>query len=175
MYDLLYDLFYMGVTTICVVAGFGALMAALYSMDAPVTFDVVDVDLFKSPKDNFEQASMLFDIDVDLTKLIHVNTRLYYSYILAEWGNLTDEQHSQILWNQLIKREHPHVVAKSLPGNFTFRHFGKTSIRGKTVNLSFCIQQVPFVGFFRTKRLLTKPFTLPSKYGIPENLNKRYT
>jgi lysylphosphatidylglycerol synthetase-like protein (DUF2156 family) len=167
MYQRLYGLFYMGVTAICVVAGIGALMALLYSMDAPVSFDVVDVLWYGQSRRGFEEASLLFDIDIDLTTLIHVNTRLYYSYILAEWGNKTADQHSSILWNELIKREQPHVVLKRTPGNFTLRQVGR-SIRGKTVNLSFCIQQVPFVGFFRQKKLVTKQWTLPSKYQAPK-------
>jgi hypothetical protein len=163
MYSRLYNIFYMGVTTICVVGGFGALLALLYSMDAPVSFDVVDVPQFAKSFRQFEEADLVFDIDADLSKLIHVNTRLYYSYILAEWGNTTTDAHSSILWNHLIKRERPHYVAKGLAGNFTFRQVG-SSMRGKTINLTFCIQQVPFVGFFRTKRLLTKSLTLPSHH-----------
>jgi hypothetical protein len=40
MDNRLYNLFYMGVTMFCVVAGFGALLVLLYGMDAPVDFDV---------------------------------------------------------------------------------------------------------------------------------------
>jgi hypothetical protein len=167
MYQRIYSLFYMGVTAICTVAGIGALMAALYSMDAPVSFDVVDVASYGlSPSRGLEEANLIFAIDADLTKLMHVNTRLYYSYIVAEWGNSTSEKHSVILWNWLIKREHPHVVLETTPANFSLRHMGR-SLRGKQVNLSFCIQQVPFVGFFRTKTLLTKPYTLPKYYKKP--------
>jgi hypothetical protein len=162
-YGRVYNIFYMGVTTICVVAGFGALLALLYGMDAPVDFDVVDITNFRFSQRQFEEAQLVFDIDADLMKLIHVNTRLYYSYILAEWGNTSTDRHSSILWNHLIKREQPHFVAKGLAGNFSLRQVGP-SIKGKTINLSLCIQQVPFVGFFRTKKLLTKSFTFPGNY-----------
>jgi hypothetical protein len=160
MYQRIYGIFYMGVTAICVVAGIGALMAALYSMDAPVSFDVVSATPFERRK-YLEESRLEFDIDVDLTSLIHVNTRLYYSYIVAEWQG-PKEEHSVILWNELIKREHPHVVLQHTPGNFSLRTIGR-SLAGETINLSFCIQQVPFVGFFRTKTLLTKPYVLPTK------------
>jgi hypothetical protein len=165
MYSRVYNIFYMGVTTVCVVGGFGALLALLYSMDAPVSFDVVDIPQFGPSSRQFEEANLVFDIDADLSRLIHVNTRLYYSYIVAEWGNSTTDAHSSIIWNHLIKRERPHSVATRLTGNFTFRQVG-ASMKGKTINLTFYIQQVPFVGFFRTKRLLTKPYTLPLHYHI---------
>jgi hypothetical protein len=53
----------------------------------------------------FEKAELLFDISADLTKLIHVNTHLSYSYIIAEWGNTSTDLHSSILWNYFIQRE----------------------------------------------------------------------
>jgi hypothetical protein len=166
-YQRVYNLFYMGTTAICVVAGIGALMALLYPLDAPVSFDVSGVEWFGRSTRGFEEASLLFNIDVDLTSLIHVNTRLYYSYIIAEWNSSGTSQHSAILWDMLIKRENPHVVLTGEPANFQLRQVGP-SMRGKSVNMSFRIQQVPFVGFFRTKTLLTKTYTLPRTQVAPK-------
>jgi hypothetical protein len=160
-------MFYMGMTAVCTVAGIGALMAALYSMDGIVAFDIVDIPSFGRSQRGFEEAEIHFDIDCDLSKLMHVNTRMFYAYIMAEWGNTTKDKHSSILWNYLIKKESPHFIAKDLPGNFTLRTVGQT-IRGKTINYSFCIQQVPFVGFLRTKTLATKQHTLPLGHRIKE-------
>lgn len=155
----------MGVTTLCVVAGIGALMALCYPLDAKVNFEVSNITGFGRTNRGFEEAFLNFDIDADLTSLVHVNTRLFYSYIIAEWGTSKTDKHTSILWNQLIKREDPVYRVQNIPGNFTLRQVGK-SIAGQKVNLTFRIQQVPFVGFMRTKNLLTKEFTLPKKYII---------
>lgn len=164
-YRRAYSFFYMGVTTLCVVAGIGALMALCYPLSADVSFDVANVTAFGHTNRGFEEAFLSFDIDADLSALVHVNTRLFYSYIIAEWGTADDDRHSAILWNHLIKREQPKFHAQNLQGNFTLRQVGK-SIAGKTVNLTFRIQQVPFVGFMRTKNLLSKEFTMPKKYVL---------
>jgi hypothetical protein len=166
VYTRIYSLFYLGVTSICIVAGFGAIMAWFYSMDAPASFDPY-LEWFGFSQRRFEEAMFTFDIDVDLTRLIHVNTHLFYTYILAEWGTADDDQHSSILWNLLVQRENPHYIAHGVEANFTFRQVGKTMKHG-TVNLTLCIQQVPFVGFFRTKRLVSKTFTLPEAYKRQE-------
>ena len=89
----------MGMTAICTVAGIGALMAYFYSMDAKVTFDVAKIDWFvSSSQRGFEEAQLYFNINANLSELIHVNTRLFYSYILAEWGTSDTDKHSSILW-----------------------------------------------------------------------------
>jgi hypothetical protein len=150
----------MGMTAICTVAGIGALMAALYSMDATVSFDIVDIPTFGRSPRGFEEAEIHFDIDCDLSKLMHVNTRMFYAYIMAEWGNTTKDLHSSIIWNHLIQKDSPHYVARDLAGNFTLRTVGQT-IRGKTINFSFFIQQVPFVGFLRTNNLGTQQYAMP--------------
>lgn len=153
----------MAMTSLCTVAGVGALLAYLYSMDANVSFNVVDIKFFGLSARHFEEAQLLFNIDADLTSLMHVNTRLYYAYIQADWKSGKNDQHSDILWNELIKKESPVFKGELIPGNFTLRSMG-ASLMGKSVNLSFKIQQVPYVGFFRTKTLLTKEFKLPNKY-----------
>ncbi|OHT04364.1 hypothetical protein TRFO_28124 [Tritrichomonas foetus] len=165
MFNRLYSLFYMGMTAVCTVAGIGALMAYLYSLDAKVDFDVAKIGWFHPSRRGYEEAQLYFDIDADLTPLIHVNTRLFYAYILAEWGNNTEtDQHNVVLWDMLIKRENPHFDQKMVKCNYNLRQVG-LSMRGKPVKLSFRIQLVPFVGFFKTKTLLTKEFVLPEKYS----------
>lgn len=150
-------------TSLCAVAAVGALMAYFYSMDATVSFDVAEVSQFGLSSRHFEEAVILFNITADLTNLMHVNTRLYYAYIEADWQSVKKEKHSSILWNELIKKESPVFKGDLIPGNFTLRGMG-ASMMNKTINLSFKIQQVPYVGFFRTKTLITKEFTLPNKY-----------
>jgi hypothetical protein len=166
VYTRLYTFFYMGVAAICVVAGIGAIMAWFYSLDAPASFEPHLVS-FGFTKRHFEEALFSFDIDVDLRKLIHVNTNLFYTYILAEWGTSEQDQHSSILWNLLIKRDNPHYHQSGIDANFTLRQVGR-SIKSGTINLTLCIQQVPFVGFFRTKRLVSRTFEFPGQYQLPD-------
>ena len=158
-----YSLFYMGLTAICVVAGVGALAAWIKPVKAVVDFSVSESVWFGRSNRGFEEALLNFKVDVDLTESVFMNTRLFYSYIIAEWESKPNDKHSIILWNQLIKKEEPHYVGVDVPGNFTFRQVGST-MKGQTVNLTFAVQQVPYVGFFKTERLLTKQFTLPAKY-----------
>lgn len=159
-----YSLFYMGLTAVCVTAGIGALSAFLYRLDGRVSFDVHEVTHFGRSKRGFEEAHMVFDIDCDLSNIVYMNTRLFYAYILAEWTDAKEGKHSSILWNELIKKEDP-VFKGISPCNFTFRQVGQP-MRGQTVNLTFTIQQVPYVGFFRTHALLQKQFTLPQQYTV---------
>ena len=163
-YNRLYSLFYMGMTAIIIVAGFGALMAYFYNLDTFVDFDVSKVVWFHFSRRGFEEAQLKFDINADLSSLIHVNTRLFYAYILAEWGEDENDEHKIVLWDKLIKREDPSFVEKNVTCNFNLRQVGKT-LKGKTVKLSFKIQLVPFVGFFRTHTLVEKNFTMPQKYS----------
>lgn len=150
-------------TAFCIVAGIGAIMAMCYKLDVPVSFEVSDLEWFGPSNRQFEEASMLFNISVDFTPLVHVNTRLFYTYIIAEWSKGDNDSHSVILWNKLVKREVPQLVAANERGNFTFRQVG-VPMKGKSVNLSFRIQLVPYIGFFRTKTLATKTYTFPKNY-----------
>lgn len=154
----------MGMTAICVVAGIGALMAHFYSLDAPVDFDVSSVGWFHATRRGFEEAELHFNISADLSSLVHVNTRHFYSYIFAEWGESDTDSHKSILWDRLITRENPRFIETDVNSNFTLRQVGQT-IRGKPVKLTFRIQLIPFVGFFRTKDLATRTFTLPRAYS----------
>ena len=161
----LYSIFYMGLTALCIVAGIGALAAWLYSMDGVADFNVAGTPrLVRRSKRGFEEAMFEFDINCDLSNIMFMNTRLFYAYILAEWQSKENELHSSILWNMLIKKEDPKYTAEAVPGNFTFRQVG-ASMRGKPINLTFAIQQVPSVGFFKTKRVVTKQYTLPDQFA----------
>lgn len=161
----LYSIFYMGLAALCTVAGFGALSAWLYTLDGQADFSVNGEPRFvRRTKRGFEEAAFTFDVECDLSRLVFMNTRLFYAYILAEWQSKENEIHSSILWNHLIPKENPRYSAEAVPGNFTFRQVG-SSMRGKTINLTFAIQQVPYVGFFRTKHLVTKQYTLPNQYS----------
>ncbi|KAH0792809.1 putative signal peptidase complex subunit 3 [Histomonas meleagridis] len=153
----------MGTITICIVAVIGAVLAVFYSIETPVSFEVANITAFGRTRRGFEEAALTFNVDADLTPLMHVNTNLFYSYIVAEWGESKTDQHSVILWNELIKKSDPHFVANNIPGNFTLRQVGP-SMKGKSVQLHFKIQQVPYVGFLRTNVLATKELTLPDKY-----------
>ena len=135
-----------------------------FGIPKPVDFDVSKVVWFHFSRRGFEEAQLKFDINADLSSLIHVNTRLFYAYILAEWGEDENDEHKIVLWDKLIKREDPSFVEKNVTCNFNLRQVGKT-LKGKTVKLSFKIQLVPFVGFFRTHTLVEKNFTMPQKYS----------
>ena len=155
----------MGLAAMCVVAGVGALSAWLYPMTGKVQFSVSgEPVLVRRSKRGFEEALFRFDIDCDLSNIVFMNTRLFYAYILAEWQSGNDEKHSAILWNELIKKENPIFLDKDVPASFSFRQVG-ASMKGRPINLSFVIQQVPYVGFFKTKTLLQKEYTLPDRYG----------
>ena len=156
----------MGTMTICIVAAIGAILALSYSVETPVTFEVANITAFGRSGRGFEEAALTFNIDADLSPLMHVNTNLFYSYIVAEWGSSANDKHSVTLWNELIKKSDPHIVANNIPGNFTLRQVGP-SMKGKTVQLYFRIQQVPYVGFLRTRTLGTKELKLPDKYIYP--------
>ena len=166
-FNRVYSLFYMSMTAFCIVAGIGAIMAMLYNLDVPVSFDISQVEWFGPSSRHFEEANFLFNISADFTPMVHVNTRLFYTYVVAEWSKGENDSHSIILWNRLVKRESPKIEAINLPGNFTFRQVG-IPMKGKPIKLSFKIQLVPFIGFFRTKVLSTKEFMMPKQYIQPE-------
>lgn len=159
-----YSLFYMSMTAFCIVAGFGAIMAYFYSMDPVVDFAVDKVDGFGYSNRKFEEAKLLFNISADFSKLVHVNTRLFYAYIEAEWETSNGvNKHRSILWNKLVYRENPYVTLTSTEGSFTFRQVGE-SMKGKTIKLYFRFQLVPFIGFFKTATVKSIEFTLPSEH-----------
>ena len=161
-YNRGYSIFYMAMTAFCTVAAVGAIMAALYKLDPEVDFEFAGISKFGYTNRKFEEAEFLFNISADFSKQVHVNTRLFYSYIEAEW-NYGKDEHKSILWNQLVYREQPKVSVTNLPGNFTFRQVGP-SMKGKDVKLTFKFQMVPFIGFFRTVSLKSINVTLPTKY-----------
>ena len=166
MFRRLYSIFYMGTITICIVAVIGAILAACYSVETPVSFEVANITGFGRTKRGFEEAALTFNIDADLSPLMHVNTNLFYTYIVAEWGDSKTDKHSVILWNKLINKTDPHFMAQNIPGSFNLRQVGP-SMKGKTVQLHFKIQQVPYVGFLRTHTLGIKELKLPNKYIYP--------
>ena len=167
-YNRAYSLFYMSVAAFVVVAGVGALMAAFYKLDPDVDFSVSKVDQFGRSSRGFEEAVILFNVTADFSKLVHVNTRLFFAYIEAEWKSGRSDEHRSILWNQLVYKENPLVSFTDLPGNFTLRQVGP-SIKGKDVQLTFKFQLVPYIGFFRTKSVKSLNLTLPKEYVIKHN------
>ena len=164
MFNRGYSLFYMSTAAFIIVAGIGAIMAALYPLNPEVDFSLVDVYQFGLSNRGFEEAIFRFNIVADFSNTVHVNTRLFYAYIEAEWEVGKDE-HKSILWNQLVYKEDPIVQATNLPGNFTFRQVGP-SMKGKDVMLSFKFQLVPYIGFFRTTTMKSFNITMPKQYIV---------
>ena len=166
-----YAIFYMTVTAVCFNAAIGALIAYFSSISAPVKFEITNITYFNSFKssthEQAEEAHLQMNIDLDLRPLFTVNVRHFYASIVAQWNTSDNGVHSSTIWNHLIKRNYGLVHKENEFGHFPLRQIGPASLRGRTVDFYFRIQQIPHVGFFKTKTLGKAQYTFPKNYIAP--------
>lgn len=169
-----YSIFYMSLTAFCIVAGVGALMAWFYPMDPYVYFGVSYTRGIGLTSRRYEETYLALNVTADFSKLVRVNTRLFYAYIEAEWEDKVkrNDEHKMVIWNQLIYRENPKVRFVDQPANFTIRQVGPP-LKGKSVKLNFKFQMVPYIGFFRTATVKSIEYQLPNFYSLPPYLEEK--
>ena len=166
-----YAIFYMTVAAVCFNAAVGALIAYCSSISAPVDFSISNISYFNSFKsstyEQAEEAHLQMNISLDLRPLFSVNVRHFYASIVAQWNTSDTGVHSSIVWNHIIKPKYALIEKQNEFGHFPLRQIGPATLKGKTVDFYFKIQQVPHVGFFKSKVLGKTQITFPNHYIAP--------